>query len=481
MKQDDIYFEAMRTRDPRFDGKFFVGVKTTGIYCRPICPAKPKRENTEFFANSHLAEAAGYRPCLRCRPESAPQSSAWIGKSATVQRALKVLNSSQTIDFNEDSFADKFGVSARHLRRLFIEEIGKTPKQLAFENRLNLSRKLIVETSLPLAEVAFAAGFNSIRRFNDAFKERFKKAPRDIRRNSTSEKKGLQISLPYRPPFDFEGLINTYRNHRIGNLEWFEGDKMTRVVSFGKQVGQISISNNHEKSSLLVEIDFPDTSAIHMILHRVRSMFDLDSDPVMIANALERDKDIKKMLKVYPGIRLFSGWDPFEISMGAILGQLVSIEFGRALVHDLIEIAGSDSGLKRDGKSIKLFPTPEQILDADLTALKTTGNRKQTLKEFSKAVVEGRISLDSAQDVEQFQKSLLAIRGIGPWTAHYITLKALRSTDTFPASDLILNRALEHHPKEVLEKMSPWRGYVAALFWRTYSENLSKKKKRKSP
>ncbi|QDK44547.1 DNA-3-methyladenine glycosylase 2 family protein [Bdellovibrio sp. ZAP7] len=481
MKRDDIYYQAMLARDPRFDGKFFVGVKTTGIYCRPICPAKPKRENTEFFANSHLAEAAGYRPCLRCRPESAPQSPAWMGKSATVQRALKVLNSSEVLEFNEDDFAEKFGVSARHLRRLFIDEIGKTPKQLAFENRLNLSRKLIVETSLPITEVAFAVGFGSIRRFNDAFKERFKKAPREIRRNRTFEKNGLQISLPYRPPFDYEGLLNTYRNHRIGNLEWFDGDKMTRVVSFGKQVGQISISNIPEKSSLLVEIDFPDTSAIHSILHRVRSMFDLDSDPVMIANALERDSKIKRMLKSYPGIRMFSGWDAFEISIGAILGQLVSIEFGRTLVHDLIEIAGSDSGLERDGKTIKLFPTPAQILEADLSALKTTGIRKQTLKEFSKAVVEGRLSLDSTQDIEQFQKSVLAIRGIGPWTAHYIALKALRSTDTFPASDLILNRALQHHSQEVISQMSPWRGYVAALFWRTYSENLSKKKKRKSP
>ncbi len=481
MKRDDIYFEAMKARDPRFDGKFFVGVKTTGIYCRPICPAKPKRENTEFFASSHQAEAAGYRPCLRCRPESAPQSPAWIGKSATVQRALKVLNSSETIDFHEDTFAEKFGVSARHLRRLFVEEIGKTPKQLAFENRLNLSRKLIVETSLPITEVAFAAGFSSVRRFNDAFKERFKKAPRDIRRNRTSEKNGLQISLPYRPPFDFLGLLNTYRSHRVGNLEWFDGDKMTRLVSFGKKVGHITISDHPERSSLLVEIDFPDTSAIHAILHRVRSMFDLDSDPVVIANALERDKGIKRMLGHYPGIRLFSGWDPFEISIAAILGQLVSIEFGRSLVHDLIEIAGSDSGIVREGKMIKLFPTAEQIFAADLTKLKTTGIRKQTLKEFSKALLEERLSLESTQDVDQFLKSILAIKGIGPWTAHYIALKALRSTDTFPASDLILNRALEHHPKEILEAMSPWRGYVAALFWRAYSEDLSKKKKRKSP
>lgn len=481
MKRDDVFYEAMKARDPRFDGKFFVGVKTTGIYCRPICPAKPKRENIEFFQNAHQAEVSGYRPCLRCRPESAPQSPAWIGKSATVQRAMKVLNSQQILDFDENSFAEKFGVTARHLRRLFVEEIGKTPKQLAFENRLNLARKLIVETNLSITESAFAAGFSSVRRFNDAFKDRFKKAPRDIRKAQVSKSQGLKIALSYRPPFDFDGLMKSYRNHRIGNLEWFEGESLTRVVSSGKNIGTVTIANDIENSALIVEIDFPDTTHIQSIIHRVRGMFDLDSDPVIIANALESDKDIKKMLKQNPGIRLPSGWDPFELAIGAILGQLVSVEFGQRLLHDLIEIAGSNSGLERDGKSIKLFPTPEQILKADLKDLKTTGIRKQTLKEFSKAIVEGRVSLEPTQDVDLFLKSILAIKGIGPWTAHYIALKSLRSTDIFPASDLILNRALAHHPTEVLEKMRPWRGYVAALFWRTYSDNLSKKKKRKSP
>ena len=196
MKRDDAYYEAMKARDARFDGKFFVGVKTTGIYCRPICPAKPKRENVEFF-NSHLeAERAGYRPCMRCRPESAPRSPVWIGKSAVVKRAIKMLHHQNTIEFNEDRFADLFGVSARHLRRLFIEEIGKTPKQLSFENRLNLSRTLITETRLPIAEVAFASGFQSVRRFNEAFQKRFKKSPTLVRRNPSAPKEGLKIKLP---------------------------------------------------------------------------------------------------------------------------------------------------------------------------------------------------------------------------------------------------------------------------------------------
>ena len=252
MKKEDIYFKAMATRDHRFDGKFFVGVKTTGIYCRPICPAKPKRENVEFF-HSHLeAEKAGYRPCLRCRPESAPRSPAWVGKSAIVQRAVKILNSQETIEFDEDRFAEQFGVTARHLRRLFTEEIGKTPKQLSFENRLNLARKLITETALPITEIVFASGFSSIRRFNDAFKDRFKKAPREIRRDKVSDRDGLKISIPYRPPFDFEGLMKTYENHRTGSLEWFENGKMHRVITMNGKTGHIAIANSTEASSLIV-------------------------------------------------------------------------------------------------------------------------------------------------------------------------------------------------------------------------------------
>ncbi|MDR3477849.1 MAG: Ada metal-binding domain-containing protein [Gammaproteobacteria bacterium] len=478
MKQEDIYYQAMLARDYRFDGKFFVGVKTTGIYCRPICPAKPKRENVEFFSSHIDAEKAGFRPCMRCRPESAPQSPAWIGKSAVVRRAVKILNSQDTIEFNEDQFAEQFGVTARHLRRLFAEEIGKTPKQLFFENRLNLARKLLIETALPITEVAFSSGFSSIRRFNDAFKDRFKKSPGDTRRTKATLdiKEGLKILIPYRPPFDFDGLIKSYENHRIGNLEWFEEGKMHRVISMNGKVGQIAISNDPKNASLIVEIDFPDTSIIHTIITRVRNLFDLSSDPVVIANVLEVDVEIKKLLKQNPGVRLPSGWDPFEVAISAILGQLVSIEFGRSLVYDLIEIASKEASVLANGKMVKLFPTPKDIIAADLTSLKTTRARKQTLLAFCSALCENKFSLESTQDVDEFLKKIQQIKGIGPWTAHYIALKALRNTDTFPASDLILARALEKHSKEIINKMSPWRGYVAALFWLNYANSLKKKK-----
>jgi len=476
MKKEDIYYQAMLTRDHRFDGKFFLGVKTTGIYCRPICPAKPKRENVKFFSNRLAAEKAGYRPCMRCRPESAPNSPLWIGSSEVVARALKVLHSEDMFDFNENDFAKLFGISARHLRRLFTEEIGKTPKSIASINRLNLARQLIVETGLPITQIAFASGFESIRRFNDAFKERFKKTPREARGKKSIKTKGIEISLSYRPPFDFEGLLKVYKNHKVGNLEWFEENKMIRIISYGEEVGQVIISNDSEKSCLIVEIDFPDTTKIYSIVSKVRRLFDIDSDPVVIANSLEIDGKIKKILKKYPGIRLPSGWSPFEVAISAILGQLVSIERGRSLVDDLIEIAGKKLNYTYNENRVRSFPTPKDIINADLSTLKTTGRRKETLVEFSKAIVSGEITLDETQNIDSFINNILQIKGIGPWTANYIAMKAIRSTDTFPATDLILARALELHNSKKIDLMSPWRGYVAALFWRYYGNSLQKKR-----
>lgn len=467
----------MLARDYRFDGKFFVGVKTTGIYCRPICPAKPKRENVVFFNDYLEAEKAGFRPCMRCRPESAPLSPAWIGKSAIVKRAIKVIHNAEVMKFNEDEFADKFGVTARHLRRLFIEEIGKTPKQLLSEYRLGLSRKLIIETTLPMTEIAYASGFKSIRRFNDAFKEKFKNNPSQIRRAQPEKNIGIKISLSYRPPFNFEGLLFSYRIHKMSHLEWFTENSMLRFFEMGGNVGSVTIYDDPKNSQLIADIDFPDTSMIHAIITRVRNMFDLDSDPLIVANALESDSKIKKILKKHPGIRLPSAWDPFEVAIATILGQLVSIDMAKKLVHDLTELLGRDSGIVHNGVKVKLFPTPLDILNADLSTLKTTNMRKNTLKEFCRAILEKKISLEPTQEVESFIKNVMALKGIGRWTADYMALKVLRSTDAFPSTDLILARVLEIHPEEIVTQMSPWRGYAAVLFWREYAEVLTKKNK----
>ncbi len=472
MKHEDIYFQAMLARDYRFDGKFFVGVKTTGIYCRPICPAKPKRENIEFFASALLAEKSGYRPCLRCRPEAAPQSPAWMGKSAIVQRALKMIHNNETIEFNEDRFADIFGVSARHLRRVFVEEIGKTPKQIALENRLNLARKLVIETRLPITDIALASGFQSIRRFNAAFRERFKRAPSDIRRHkSPSADKALMVSVPYRPPFDFDRLIHFYRTHKMGTLEKFEDGRFIRYFNLNGAEGRILIADDPAYYSLKVEIDCTDIRAIHAIVSRVRRMFDLDSDPLLIANTFDIDPKLGKLFKKYPGLRVPTGWDPFETAIATILGQLVSVEFGRELVADLIEYYGEEF---KTIPGVHAFPRPEVLAKSDLAKLRTTGRRKETIREFSKLVANRELSLESTQNVEDFRAKLAKIKGVGPWTIDYMALKVLGHTDSFPATDLILARALKIHPAESISRLSPWRGYAATLLWSEYAVKLKK-------
>lgn len=479
MKRDDVYYAAMRARDYRFDGKFFVGVKTTGIYCRPVCPAQPKRQNVEFFANRLLAEKSGYRPCLRCRPEAAPLSPAWMGKSAIVNRALKMIHNFEALEFNEDRFAEIFGVSARHLRRVFVEEIGKTPKQIAAENRLNLARKLVVETTLPMSDIALAAGFQSIRRFNDAFKVRFERAPSLLRRKNSPDHQALVVSLPYRPPFDFERLLQFYRSHAMGSLEQYGEGHMLRFIRFGQNEGYIRISNDAKNHSLKVEIDFSDVSAIHGIIARVRRMFDLDSDPLLIANTFDADPELSKLLKKYPGLRVPTGWDPFETAVSTILGQLVSVTFGRQLVADLIEYYGNPF---TKFPSVKSFPTPEVLVNCDLSRVRTTNRRKETIREFSRILLSGEISLESTQNVDDFRTQLLEIKGVGRWTADYMALKVLGHTDSFPETDLILARALKIHSPKTIAKLSPWRGYGAVLLWSEYAGKLLKRKeKRKSP
>lgn len=463
MWSEDTYYQAMLARDSRFDGKFFVGVKTTGIYCRPICPAKPLWRNVEFFASRLEAEKAGYRPCMRCRPESAPLSPVWIGTSAVVRRAVRVLHGREAMELKEEEFAQKFGMSARHLRRLFMDELGKTPKQISFENRLNLARTLLVESSLPIGEVAHAAGFQSIRRFNDAFLVRFKKSPRQIRR-STKIMEALVIPLSYRPPFDFAGLLHSYRRHRVGKLENVGEDFLHRWFELGGKIGSVCITDQPERSRILVKIDFPDLTFLPAILERVRNMFDLSCDPVLVANSLEVSASLKKILAKFPGIRIPSGWDPFEICVATILGQLVSVEQGQALVEALMEKLGEERELR--GQKLHLFPSAEKISQSDLSFLRTTGARKKTLLEFSRQVAAGELSLEPTQDTENFVQRVQEISGIGPWSASYMALKALRHPDQFPHTDLILQRALKIHGKETIGKMSPWRGYGAALLWR---------------
>ena len=469
--REDSYFEAVLSKDYRFDGKFYVAVKTTGIYCRPICPASPKRENVEFFDSALAAEKAGYRPCLRCRPECAPGSPAWSGKNTTIEVALKLISQNAHDDLNEDAFARKLGMGARHLRRLFKEELGKTPKQVYDNNRLNFARTLISETSLPITEIAFASGFSSIRRFNDAMKNRFHRAPRELRRTMPPSLSagGIRLALPYRPPLDWPHLLQYYKRHQLIGIERIDGLTYERVFKMGNRLGAFRVSPHESKPQLLLEIHSRDTKHLFKIVQAVRRMFDLDSDPVLIANAFASSKQLSPLIRRYPGLRLPRGWDAFEAGVCAILGQLVSVDLASQLIAELIRHYGTVIKHPITGEAAMLFPTADVLAKVNLSKVGTTQARKRSIREFAQRVVNGSLSLASTQSPEEFRKNLLTIPGVGPWTAEVICLRSLGDTNAFPGTDLVLKRAMQSMPELELQSVTPWRGYAAIYLWRQYA------------
>jgi AraC family transcriptional regulator of adaptative response / DNA-3-methyladenine glycosylase II len=475
--QADIYFQAVRSRDPRFDGRFFVGVKTTGIYCRPTCPAKPKRENVEFFPSRLAAERAGYRPCLRCRPESAPASPAWIGSTAVVNRALRLIGEGRLLEESEDEFAASLGVTARHLRRLFDAELGKTPKRISDDFRLDLARKLLVESRLPMAEVAYGAGFASLRRFNDAIQKRFHRAPRELRRGkagNAGEGPGLTLGLAYRPPFDWKNLLAWHRAHHLRGIETVgdtrDGATYHRVFRHAGKIGAFSLSPIRGENSLRLRIVYPDPSALFPLVQRIRRMFDLDSDPLVVANAFAPSSFASGLVKRFPGLRIARGWDPFETAVTTILGQLVSVRQAQALAGELIRSYGERVADPLTGGEAFVFPTPTRLATASLSSLGTTNARRKAIREFSARVAKGDLKLDASADIEATKKAMLAIPGIGPWTAEYVALRALGDPDAFPASDLVLRRETRAHPDFSPEDLKPWRGYAAVYLWQVFAE-----------
>lgn len=480
--QDDVYYQAMLARDSRFDGKFFIAVKTTGIYCRPICPARPKRQNVEFFLSATLAEKNGYRPCLRCRPEAAPNSPAWIGKNATVQRALKLIENNVMQDCDEQKFADFLGVSSRHLRRVFESEFGKTPKQIHDSRRLNFARKLIVETSLSVTEIAFTSGFASIRRFNDAFKNRFHRSPTELRRKAdVTAKPFIQLELSYRPPFDWESLLDFHRSHGIWGVEEVRFNSFERVFKWKDSIGGFRVHHDPKTCKLQLQIAVEETKYLFDLSQKIRQMFDLESDPLLLENSFSSCKTLRSLHRKYPGLRLPKGFDIFEITVSAILGQLVSVEFAKTLTQQLVQNYGEKIVSPLTGRTAYLFPTPKTLSECSLDAVSTTRARKKAISDFAKYFLAQKCDWQCFFDFETLKKDLLQIKGIGPWTADYIGLRTIGYTDAFPASDLILKRALKLHPSIDIESFKPWRAYAAVYLWKEYAKKLSNKKPKKGP
>lgn len=466
--EPDICYSALKTRDARFDGRFFTAVKSTGIFCRPICPANtPKVENCTFFETATQALQAGFRPCLRCRPESAPASAAWLGTQAVVRRALSLIEDGALDQAHSiTDFANRLGIGERHLRRLFQTHMGASPKQMAQTRRLMFAKQLLCQTNAPISEIAFASGFNSLRRFNDAYKTAFAFSPSQERKseNARSLDEPIALTFSYRPPFDWQGLLSFFKERALLKVEEVLDNTYRRTISIEGHTGFISISNDEKKNRLCAEITNIPIKHLRQVSQNIRRMFDIDADPTAIAQHLSHDPVLKPLLDAKPGLRLPGAWDGFEIGVRAIIGQQISVKGARTIASRLVERLGTTVSNHH-----LLFPTARTIAQADLQGIGLTQRRIKTLQNFA----ENWTDLDPSQSISQTVSTLCDLPGIGPWTAHYIVMRALGEPDIYPVADLALLRALKNmgYPaqKNDLEQHAqhwrPWQAYGALYLW----------------
>ena len=483
MLQDhEACYRAIETSDTRFDGRLFTGVKSTGIYCRPICPARtPRRKNVEFFPSAAAAQGCGYRPCLRCRPELSPAPGPLAGPPDVVVRALKLIAEGTLDDGALPELAERLAISERQLRRLFIEHLGASPLKIAQTRRVLFAKQLLHDTTLSMADVAMASGFGSIRRFNATFNVLFGKSPRALRReplhnkNSGKRHKGdwIEIRLGFRPPLDWEFFLSFYRARAVSGVEAVEGDCYRRVIKLDDDVGVVEIRpgrGNH----LLAAIRFPNVSVLRKIVQRLRHAFDLDADPAMITQHLGADKILRRFIARHPGLRVAGNWDPFEQAVRAVLGQQISVTAARNLAARLAERWGEAVQFDDDDVLRFAFPTAAQLAQADVAALGMPRRRGAAVSTLAKAVLADPDFLSGGPSLDDVLGRLTALPGFGDWTANYVAMRAMREPDAFPAGDIGLQRALTDGngcrptPVQLLQRAEhwrPWRAYAAQYLW----------------
>lgn len=487
MLQNEVYERARLARDSRFDGQFYVGVKTTGIYCRPICPANsPKSQNIAFYPSAAAASEAGFRPCLRCRPESAPGTPAWSGTSTTVRRGLRLISRGALDEGNIEKLAERLGVTSRHLRRLFSQHLGASPLAVAHTQRLHFAKQLISETSLPMSHISTAAGYGSVRRFNDTFRKTYGKTPRDLRcsgdsvdpigRNAT-----LSVRLAYRTPFNWQAMLDFFTHRATPGVEQVDGLVYRRTMSFDGRHGIVEVQPDARAGYLSLTLSGISTGALFDTVQRAREVFDLDAPAAEIGAALGKDSALRKILKKQPGVRVPGAWNGFELTVRAILGQQISVKGATTIAGRIaarygerleIEHADAPEALHR------LFPTPDRLARARFNDIGLISSRAQTIRTLARAVKDGDVDFEAIQDPDAFCENLQSIRGIGDWTAQYVAMRALKNPDAFPASDLALLKVLAFParmtPKELearAEKWRPWRAYAAMALWSSLSSS----------
>ncbi len=479
----DARYRALHARDRRFDGVFFVGVSSTGIYCRPVCPARtPKRENCAFFDTAAAAESAGYRPCLRCRPERAPGRSRVDVRSRLAEAAFERIGAGALNGGSVRDLAAGLCVGERQLRRAVKREFGVSPVELAQTRRLLLAKQLLTETSLPVIRVAFASGFSSVSRFNALFSARYRMSPTRLRRDaddgSPTPPAAAVLRLEYRPPLAWAQLLRFLGARATPGVEAVDGVAYTRTVALGGQVGWIEARPAPMPlPALEVRASASLAPVLMPLLARIRHLFDLDADPAAIAAALERDATLATSVRRLPGLRVPGALDGFEVASRAILGQQVSVRGATTLAGRLAAAFGdplpdnaADEAREAGSTALDRLPvTAHRLAGEDAGTVARIGlpaSRAATLVALAEAVASGRVDLAPGADTDASVAGMLRIRGIGPWTAQYVAMRALHWPDAFPATDLGIRRALAGaRPEERAESWRPWRAYAAMYLW----------------
>ncbi|HEY1892771.1 MAG TPA: AlkA N-terminal domain-containing protein [Steroidobacteraceae bacterium] len=475
--EPSVLERARLSRDPRFDGKFFIAVASTGIYCRPICPASPspKRVNVRYFGSAAAAAEAGFRPCLRCRPEAAPGTPAWLGTSAVVRRALRLINEGALDEASVGEFATRVGVGARHLDRLFLQHVGASPLAVAQTRRLHFAKRLIDESDLPMTQIALAAGFGSLRRFNDSFRKAYRRPPRELRRERRAPPvRGMgnevSLALSYRPPYDWDHLRNFLALRATPRVERVAEQSYARLIRTDAGHAVIQVQPVQGKDALQLRVQGAPPAALFQIATAARRVFDLSADPTLLAAGLGSDPLLRPLVRRRPGVRIPGTWDAFECAVRAVLGQQVTVAAARTLAGRIVERIGEPVATTVAGLD-RLFPTPRMLAAANLDGLGLTGARIAALKALATAVTEGRVAFDRPAD--EIVASLVELPGFGQWTAQYIALRALGEPDAFLSADLIVRRmagggGASLTVKELERRADawrPWRGYAVMHLW----------------
>jgi AraC family transcriptional regulator of adaptative response / DNA-3-methyladenine glycosylase II len=463
---------ARLSRDARFDGKFFIGVLGSRVYCRSICPAPTAKEkNVRYFPTAAAAAEAGFRPCLRCRPECSPGTPAWLGTPNTVSRALRLIGESGLEDGGVEVLAERLGVGSRHLRRLFLQHLGATPSAVAQTRRLHFAKKLIDETGLPMSEVALAVGFGCVRRFNAAIRKVYHRTPTQIRRlarqTGNLPENQYFFRLRFRPPYHWKGMLAFLAARATPGVEMVELDAYRRSISLNGSHGYFEVSLDEVNHALAVRLQFGDPRSLFFIIERIRAMFDLNADWAAIMESLKTDPALASRLEAAPGLRVPGCWNGFELAVRAILGQQITVRGATVLAGRIVRSLGQS--LSAANGLTHLFPSPEVLADARLTNIGLPRARAETVRVLARAVSDGQISFEGIVDSDDLLTRLCEIPGIGKWTAQYVAMRALGEPDAFPTGDLGLLRALSlASPRELehrAEAWRPWRAYAAIYLW----------------